>query len=156
MGNVTTSKPIRVPLVKPRAQCQEGNPALSAVVPTITWTGPGCQTDGMSPVADPPAGGGQPSPDWQQVQTLGVAEIAMTILEARKTMPTATAAAVCRERHGGGFRVRISLLEDEPQAAGGNPHDRDSAARVVVIFVARQLGKDLADAFGEKDVIILK
>jgi hypothetical protein len=110
----------------------------------------------MSPHTDLPANGRQPSPDWQQLQTLGVAEIAMTILNARKTMPTATAAAVSRERHGGGFRVRVSLLEGAPSAADGNSLDPDAAAEVIAIFVARTLGKDLADAFGGKDVIILK
>ncbi len=110
----------------------------------------------MSPRTHPLADGRQPSPDWQQVQTLGVAEIAMTILNARKTMPTATAAAVSRERHGGGFRVHVSLLEGAPSAADGNPLDPDTAAELIAIFVARQLGKDLADAFGSKDVIILR
>jgi hypothetical protein len=99
--------------------------------------------------------GGPPSPDWQQVQTLGVAEIVMAILDARKTMPSATAAAVCREKHGGGFRVRVSLLEDMPSADGNQP-DPGSPQGVVAIFTARRLGQDLTDAFGDKDVIILK
>ena len=54
------------------------------------------------------------SPDWQQVQTLGVADVVMTILKARKTMPLATAAAVSRTRHGDGYRVLVSLLEGQP------------------------------------------
>jgi len=99
--------------------------------------------------------GAPPSPDWQQVQTLGVAEIVMTILEARKTLPSATAAAVSREKHGGGFRVRVSLLEDIP-SADGDPQDPGRPQGVVAIFAARRLGQDLADAFGDKDVIILK
>lgn len=113
----------------------------------------------MSPGTDAPTGGGQPPPDWQQVQTLGLADVAMTILQARKTMPTATAAVVSRERHGGGFRVRMNLLEGLRSAGDGDPGDpRDpgTAGQVVAIFVARQLGKDLADAFGDKDVIILR
>lgn len=100
--------------------------------------------------------GGQPPPDWQQVQTLGVAEIALAILDARKAMPEATAAAVSREKHGGGFRVRIRLLGDAPSTAGGNPQDQQSAGEEIAIFVARELGQDLADAFGGRDVIILK
>jgi hypothetical protein len=99
--------------------------------------------------------GAPPSPDWQQVQTLGVAEIVMTILEARKTLPSATAAAVSREKHGGGFRVRVSLLEDMP-SPDGDLQDQGRPQGVVAIFVARRLGQDLTDAFGDKDVIILK
>lgn len=79
----------------------------------------------------------------------------MTILEARKTMPAATAAAVSRERHGGGFRVRVRLLEGGP-SPDGIPRDPEETDRIIAVFVARQLGRDLADAFGDKDVIILK
>ena len=94
------------------------------------------------------------SPDWQQVQTLGVADVVMTILKARKAMPEATAAAVSRTRHGDGYRVLVSLLEGSPPAdADGHPGGVDEA---VAIFVARELGKDLADAFGGKDVFILQ
>ena len=109
----------------------------------------------MSLGSDPLTDGGQPSPVLQQVQTLGVAEIALTILNARKTMPEATAAAVSREKHGGGFRVRVSLRADAPSTDDGNPQNQHSAEEEIAIFVARQLGKDLADAFGGKDVIIL-
>jgi len=108
----------------------------------------------MPPSTDPPVSGGPPS-DWQHVQTLGVSEVVMTILEARKTMPSATAAAVTREKHGGGFRVRVRLLEDTPPT-DGNPQDPADAEGLAAIFVTRQLGQDLTDAFGDKDVIILK
>jgi hypothetical protein len=124
----------------------------------------------MSPSTDPPSGDGPPSPDWQQVQTLGVADVVMTILRARKTMPLATAAAVSRERHGGGFRVRVSLIEGAPSPAGNpdnsdNPEKQDNSGSAenlgghegaIAIFVVRELGKDLADAFGSRDVIILQ
>jgi hypothetical protein len=102
-----------------------------------------------------PASGGPPSPEWQQVQTLGVAEIVMTILEARKTMPSATAAAVSREQHGGGFRVCVSLLDDIP-SPDGDPPDPGLPQGVVEVFAAQRLGQDLTDAFGDNDVIILK
>jgi hypothetical protein len=118
-------------------------------------TGPRLQTVGMSPGSDPLTDGAQPSPVWQQVQTLGVAEIAVTILNARKTMPGATAAAVSREKHGGGFRVRVSLRGDAPSPDDGNPQDQRSGEEEIAIFVARHLGKDLTDAFGGRDVIIL-
>lgn len=119
-------------------------------------TGRRLQTVGMSLGPDPLTDGGPPSPLWQQVQTLGVADIALTILNARKTMPEATAAAVSREKHGGGFRVRVSLRGDVPSADDGNPPDRHGAGKEIAIFVARQLGKDLADAFGGRDVVILR
>jgi hypothetical protein len=94
------------------------------------------------------------SPDWQQVQTLRVADVVMTILKARKAMPSATAAAVSRMRHGTGYRVLVRLMEDSP------PTDTTDSGGVVdgaaAIFVARELGKDLADAFGDKDVFILQ
>ncbi|MGH3225539.1 MAG: hypothetical protein ACRDPY_43780 [Streptosporangiaceae bacterium] len=109
----------------------------------------------MSLGSDSLTNGGQPSPVWQQVQTLGVAEIALTILNARKIMPGATAAAVAREKHGGGFRVRVSLLGDAPSTDDVNPQDQRNAEEEIAIFVARQLGKDLTDAFGPKDLIIL-
>lgn len=109
---------------------------------------------GMSSSADSSTGDA-PSPYWQQVQTLGVAEVVMTILEARKTMPSATAAAVSYERHGGGFRVRVRLMDGTPPS-DVSPQDPGDTKGVIAIFVARHLGKDLTDAFGDKDVIILK
>jgi hypothetical protein len=99
-------------------------------------------------------------PDWQQVQTLRVADVVMTILKARKAMPSATAAAVSRMRHGDGYRVFVSLLEGSVPVDAGTadagtvfPSGIDEA---IAIFVARELGADLADAFGGKDVIILQ
>ncbi len=64
------------------------------------------------------------SPDWQEVQTLRVADVVMTILKARKAMPSATAAAVSRARHGDGYRVLVSLLEGSPPADAGGPEGR--------------------------------
>jgi hypothetical protein len=93
-------------------------------------------------------------PDWQQVQTLRVADVVMTILKARKAMPSATTAAVSRVRHGSGYRVLVRLLEGSTEAdAADLEAGVDGAAAV---FVARELGQDLADAFGDKDVFILQ
>jgi hypothetical protein len=78
----------------------------------------------------------------------------MTILKARKSMPSATAATVSRARDGDGYRVLVSLLEGSPSADGaGLAGGVDGTAAV---FVTRELGKDLADAFGDKDVFILQ
>jgi hypothetical protein len=98
--------------------------------------------------------GDGPLPDWQQVQTLSVADVVMTILKARKAMPKATAAAVSRTRHGDGYRVLVSLLEGSPSADAA--YLSGSADGATAVFVAGELGKDLADAFGDKDVFILQ
>src|SRR4030081_463775 len=92
--------------------------------------------------------------DLQQLQTLRGAGVVMTILKARKAMPSATAAAVSRARHGGGSRVLVSLLQDGAEADAA---DLGVAVdRAAAVFVARELGQDLADAFGDKDVFILQ
>ena len=116
-------------------------------VPTMTGLIRNLHTDGMPPGVDPSAADGPPSPHWQQVQTLGVAEVVMTILEASKTMPSATAAAVSRDRHSRGVRVHVSLLE-RTQSSDGTPGETDGIERVIAIFMARELSDDLADAFG--------
>jgi hypothetical protein len=96
------------------------------------------------------------------VQTLRVADVVMTILKARKTMPSATAAAVSRARHDGGYRVLVSLLEGSTQGGTDGSTGADAASlevdidRAAAVFVARELGQDLADAFGDKDVFILQ
>jgi hypothetical protein len=69
-------------------------------------------------------------------------------------MPTATAAAVSRTRHGDGYRVLVSLLAGSPPAAGtdlGSSTDKAAA-----VFIAGELAQDLADAFDGKDVFILQ
>ena len=58
-----------------------------------------------------PAGMLAPMASGQSVETLGIADVVMTILEARKTNPRATAAAVSRESCGDVIQVRVSLLE---------------------------------------------
>jgi hypothetical protein len=116
------------------------------------------QTIGM-PLSTGPTSGDAALPDWQQVQTLGVADVVMTILKARKTMPSATAAAVSRTKHGDGYRVLVSLLEASPSA---EPPDLDGTDLgdgidgATAIFIARELGQDLTDAFDGKDVFILQ
>jgi hypothetical protein len=114
---------------------------------------PALKTAGMSPGTDPAIDDGKPSPDWDPVETLGVADIVMIILGARKTMPAATAATVSRRRRGDVFHVRVSLLD------GGNRPEAgpiDGPGEVIADFAARQLGQDLVDAFGNNDVIVLK
>jgi hypothetical protein len=110
------------------------------------------------PLSTGPSSGDGALPDCQQVQTLGVADVVMTILKARKAMPSATAAAVVRARHDDGYRVLVSLLEGSP-AGSTEAVAADVEAGIdgaAAVFVARQLGQDLADAFGDKDVFILQ
>jgi len=126
---------------------------MSGVVSPMNGLVPRRQTVRM-PLSTGPTSGDGALPDWQQVQTLGVADVVMTILKARKAMPSATAAAVSRTKHGDGYRVLVSLLEVSPPAdATGLDDGIDGAA---AIFIARELGQDLADAFDGKDVFILQ
>jgi hypothetical protein len=115
--------------------------------------GPRRQTTYMPLTSGPAPGDGLP-PAGQEVQTLRVADVVMTILKARKAMPEATAAAVSRTRQGDGYRVLVSLLEGSP--AGDAADLAEGAGGTAAVFVARELGKDLADAFGDKDVFILQ
>ncbi len=104
--------------------------------------------------------GNQPTAAWQRVETLGVAQIVVLILEARKTMPWATAATVSRERHDDAIRVRVSLLKGTPRADQAHRADRVGQAaavgRVIGDFTVGRLDRDLTDAFGDKDVITLQ
>jgi hypothetical protein len=93
-----------------------------------------------------------PGPDAPK-ETLSVSEIVVAILEARKTMPWATAAAISRETTSDLVHVRVRLLEDSPPSNAGRP---DGSGELVAAFTVRRLGEDLATAFGQKDVIILK
>jgi hypothetical protein len=97
--------------------------------------------------ADP--GDEQPPPGRLAVDTLGVSDVVVAILEARKTKPWATAAHVYREQRDDVVYVSVTLLEDPSAAPSGR-------REVVAAFAASRLGQDLATAFGPKDVIILK
>lgn len=110
------------------------------------------------PLSTGPSSGDGVLPDCQQVQTLRVADVVMTILKARKAMPSATAAAVVRARHDGGYRVLVSLLEGSQEGSTeADAADLEAGINgAAAVFVTRELGQDLADAFGDKDVFILQ
>jgi hypothetical protein len=108
---------------------------------------------GMASGSDAVTGDAQPPPSSAPAETLSVAEVVMTILEARKTMPWATAASVSREAGRDLVHVRVTLLESSSASSGGRS---EGHGEVVATFTVRQLGEDLARAFGQKDVIILK
>jgi hypothetical protein len=107
----------------------------------------------MASGSDAVTGDGQPSPSSVSAETLSVAEIVMTILQARTTMPWATAASVSRQTDRDLVHVRVTLLESSSPSSGERPQGH---GEVVATFTVRRLGEDLARAFGEKDVIILK
>jgi len=101
--------------------------------------------------------------DFQQVETLWLAEVVITILQARQSAPHASAAAVSREVvRDEGFLVRVRLLESVPGSLAGDPVktggavNSGDAGKVIAVFAARRLGHDLADAFGDRDTVILK
>jgi hypothetical protein len=107
----------------------------------------------MTPGSDAVPGDGHLPPGLQPAESVGVAEIVMTILEARETMPWATAASISRERRHDLLHVRVTLLESPPAESASRPGGR---GEVVAALTIRRLDEDLAAAFGEKDVIILK
>jgi hypothetical protein len=117
----------------------------------------GCgRDDGQTSVMQQATDGSQPTAAWQRVETLGVAQIVVLILEARKTMPWATAATVSRERHDEAFRIRVCLLKGTPQADQADQADQAAAlGKVIADFTVGRLDTDLTDAFGDKDVITL-
>jgi hypothetical protein len=111
----------------------------------------------MAPGADRPLDEEQSPAGWQHRDTLRLADIAMAILEARPLAPLATAAAVSRERCGDELHVQVSLLSDPAYAAkAGDPGGAGEPGKLVASFAVRRLSPDLTDAFGEKDVIVLK
>lgn len=133
------------------------------VIPTIARGGPGVHTANMASGPDPVADDRSSSLAWQRVDSLEVTQIVLAILEARKTMPWATAATVSRKRHGDAVRVCVTMLKDSPSAdhsadhgdTGGHAGITGTSA-VIAAFEVGRLGDDLARAFGDSDVITLK
>jgi hypothetical protein len=112
----------------------------------------------MAPGTDLPVGD-QESSDWQHVETLGLADIVMTILEGRKTAPSCSAAAISQQRRGNVFHVRVTLLDDPSLQPGGSwpePGGASGPGLVVADFAVGQLGQDLVEAFDGNETIILK
>lgn len=93
-----------------------------------------------------------PPPDWVRAETLGLSEVALTILRGRQALRGAVAAVVCREAHGDDYRIRISLLGSTPDTDRAQP----SEGLVIAAYIVRTLGSDLAEAFGDSDTIVLK
>ena len=131
------------------------------VVPTIARGGPGVHTANMASGPDPLADDRPSSPAWERVDSLEVTQIVLAILEARKTMPWATAATVSRRQHGDAVRVCVTMLKSSPDNEDGeqgdtNGHADSGTCAVIAAFEVRRLGADLVQAFGNSDVITLK
>jgi hypothetical protein len=86
------------------------------------------------------------------METLGLADVIMTILRARRAIPDATAAEVTRERHQTVTHVRVSLRREQPTGEPGH----SPGAALIGRFRVRQLDSDLVEAFQGRDVLILK
>lgn len=116
----------------------------------------------MASGPDPLADDRPSSPAWERVDSLEVTQIVLAILEARKTMPWATAATVSRRQHGDAVRVCVTMLkrspadEDDEQGDTNGHADSSGTCAVIAAFEVRRLGTDLAQAFGDSDVITLK
>jgi hypothetical protein len=104
--------------------------------------------------AHPPAGaaGGRPArPCPQPVTMLKLAELLLVILDCRPRLPLAAAAALVRERCGEGTLVRVVYLD-----AGREPLAVDADTLMASSYLAGRLDEDLAAAFGDRNVVILK
>jgi chorismate-pyruvate lyase len=82
---------------------------------------------------------------------LKLAELLMVILDCRPRLPLAAAAALVREPHGDGLLVRVVFLD-----ARREPLAVDADTLLVTSYLAGRLDEDLAAAFGDRNVVILK
>ena len=106
---------------------------------------------------DPVIGVGGPAPDWQEVETLGLADVIIAILRARRSHPAAKTAEVARERQPTVTHVRVSLCHEPlPGPVPGGQARAALPAVTIALFKARRLDSDLAKAFKGRDVIVLK
>jgi hypothetical protein len=87
----------------------------------------------------------------QHVATLKLAEVIMAILYCRQRLPLAASAALIREPHSEGIFIRVVFLDDRQE-----PLPVDQATLTATAYLAGRLDDDLAMAFGDRDVIILK
>jgi hypothetical protein len=113
---------------------------------------------GVVPRSDPRVGGDRwPPCDVQRVETLRFAEVVMAIISSRQAAPWANAAAIARERRGEEFQVHVWLLDDEaPLSPGSIKAALADHGKIIAVFGASHLGKDLEDAFAGNDVMVLK
>jgi hypothetical protein len=87
----------------------------------------------------------------QHVATLKLAEVVMAILYCRQRLPLAVSAALVREPHSEGTLIRMVFLDDRQE-----PLPVDKSTVTATAYLAGRLDDDLAMAFGDRNVIILK
>jgi hypothetical protein len=90
-------------------------------------------------------------PRAQPVALLKLAELLMVILGCRPRLPLATAAALVREPCGDGTLIRVVFLDDQRE-----PLPVDADTLLATTYLAGRLDEDLAAAFGDRNVVILK
>jgi hypothetical protein len=106
---------------------------------------------------DPAIGVDGSAPGWQEVETLGLADVIMAILRGRRSVPAAKTAEVARERQPTATHVRVSLCHAPlPGPVPGGQARAAQPAVTIALFKARRLDSDLTEAFKGRDVIILK
>jgi hypothetical protein len=113
-----------------------------------------CENSLFRQAAHPPTGAAGDRPAWprpQPVPLLKLAELLMVILDCHPRLPHATAAALVRERCDEGTLVRIVFLDDQRE-----PLAVDADTLLVTSYLAGRLDEDLAAAFGDRHVVILK
>jgi len=116
---------------------------MIAVLPPIT-RGPAVRT--ISDMTPMDSSGGA-----QHVQTLRLAEMIMAIVDCRRRLPQATSAALIREPHGDGTLIRVVFMDERQQ-----PLPVDPGTMMATAYLAAELDDDLHQAFGARNVIVLK
>jgi hypothetical protein len=104
--------------------------------------------------AHPPTGAAGDWPDRpraQPVPTLKLAELLMVILDCRPRLPLAAAAALVREPCAAGTLVRVVFLDAQRE-----PLPVDADTLMATTYLAGELDDDLAAAFGDRSVVILR
>jgi hypothetical protein len=92
-----------------------------------------------------------PSGGAQRVKILRLAEMIMAIVDCRRRLPQAVSAALIKEPHGGATLVRVVFMDERQQ-----PLAVDAGTMMATAYLATELDDDLHQAFGARNVIVLK
>jgi hypothetical protein len=72
-------------------------------------------------------------------------------VDCRRRLPQGTSAALIRESHGGGTLIRVVFMDERQQ-----PLPVDPGTMMATAYLAAELDDDLHQAFGSRNVIVLK